>query len=87
MKYPPIDLEKEVPTLDEMFKRTVIVTAISSNHYLEAKAMINSVQRLMPNTRIVIYNLGLTLYQLQQVSLGLYMDNGHNLFLCICKNF
>ncbi|XP_033627247.1 uncharacterized protein LOC117290102 [Asterias rubens] len=58
-KYPQIDLEKEIPPLDEISKRTVIVTAISSNHYKEGKVMISTAQNVMPNTRIVVCDLGL----------------------------
>ena len=36
-----------------------IVSAISSNHFQEAKDMIASAQRFLPTTRIVVYDLGL----------------------------
>ena len=40
----------------EYFK---VVSAISSNHFEEAKDMIASAQRFLPTTRIVVYDLGL----------------------------
>ena len=40
----------------EYFK---VVSAISSNHFEEAKDMIASAQRFLQTARIVIYNLGL----------------------------
>ena len=36
-----------------------IVSAISSNHYEEAKDLIGSAQQFLPTTRIVMYDLGL----------------------------
>ena len=36
-----------------------VVSAVSSNHYQEAKDMIASAQRFLPTTRIVVYDLGL----------------------------
>ncbi|XP_033627697.1 uncharacterized protein LOC117290413 isoform X2 [Asterias rubens] len=67
-KYPQIDLEKEIPPLDEIFKRTVIVTAISSNHYKEGKVMISTAQNVMPNTRIVVCDLGLIPSEIRELS-------------------
>ena len=68
-KYPPIDLEKEIPPLDSIFKRTVIVTAVSSDHFMEVQRMIGMVQTVMPKTRIVVYSLGLSTEQVKTVSL------------------
>ena len=42
---------------NESFK---VVSAISSNHFEEAKGMIATAQRFLPTTRIVVYDLGLT---------------------------
>ncbi|XP_071790327.1 uncharacterized protein [Asterias amurensis] len=67
-KYPQIDLEKEIPPLDEIFKRTVIVTAMSSNHYKEGKVMISTAQNVMPNTRIVVCDLGLIPSEIRELS-------------------
>ncbi|XP_071793119.1 uncharacterized protein [Asterias amurensis] len=68
-KYPPIDLEKEVPPLDSIFKRTVIVTAVSSDHFMEVQRMIGMVQTVMPTTRIVAYSLGLSTEQVETMSI------------------
>lgn len=55
-----IDIErmdtKDVPAL---FKKLVIVTAISQNHLDEAKGMISSAQRHMPKNKIIVYDLGI----------------------------
>ena len=40
--------------------KLVVVSAISSNHMSEATEMIISVQRHMPNARLIMYSLGLT---------------------------
>ena len=48
--------EEERPWKKEYF---LIVSAISSNHYEEAKDMIGSAQHFLPTRRIVIYDLGL----------------------------
>ncbi|XP_072051308.1 uncharacterized protein [Amphiura filiformis] len=55
-----IDIEQHVPDLKVLFNRTVIVTATSQNHLGEAKGMIATAQRHMPNTKIIVYDLGLT---------------------------
>ena len=55
--------------IDIMVERLVIATGISSNHYQEAMAgMIGSVQRMMPKTKIIVYDLGLTVEQRDNVS-------------------
>ncbi|XP_038061725.1 uncharacterized protein LOC119732340 [Patiria miniata] len=51
----------------ELMNRTVIVNAISQNHLKESMGMIASVQEFLPNTRIVMYNLGLNTVGIQQV--------------------
>ena len=55
-----IDIDKHMPDINDLFKRTVIVTAFSENHLFEAKGMIASSQKHMPQNKIVIYDLGLT---------------------------
>ncbi|XP_072043389.1 uncharacterized protein [Amphiura filiformis] len=54
-----IDCDKEMPALDQLWERLVIVTAFSENHVLEAKGMIASIQKHMPGKRIVVYDLGI----------------------------
>ena len=54
--------------VDTMVKRLVVATGISSNHYQEAMAgLIGSVQRMMPKTKIIVYDLGLTAKQRDNV--------------------
>ena len=48
--------ENEHHQSKEYFK---VVSAISSNHFEQAKDMIASAQRFLPTTRIVVYDLGL----------------------------
>ena len=64
-----IDIEQHVPDLDELFNKTVIVTAASDNHFTELKGMIASAQREMPNTRIIVYDLGLLPWKVKKVRL------------------
>ncbi len=45
---------------DYLYCRLAVVTAISSNHFPEAQDMIYSVQRNIPNTKIYVYDLGLS---------------------------
>ena len=45
---------------DYFYCKVVVVSSMSSNHFSEAMGMIISVQKHMPNTRIIIYSLGLT---------------------------
>ena len=55
--------------VDILLERLVIATGISSNHYQEAMAgMIGSAQRMMPKTKIIVYDLGLTAEQRDNLS-------------------
>ena len=49
----------------------VAVTATSSNHFAESVDAVASVQKHMPNRRIIYYNLGLTEKQLRAVSIAM----------------
>lgn len=46
--------------VDVMYCRLVYATALSRSHYYEAQDMIASVQHHLPNTRLIVYDLGLT---------------------------
>jgi len=46
--------------VDVMYCRLVYATALSRSHYNEAQDMIASVQHHLPNTRLIVYDLGLT---------------------------
>ena len=46
--------------MDYFYCKLVVVSSISSNHMTEATEMIVSVQKHMPNTRLIMYSLGLT---------------------------
>ena len=52
-----LDLPSNV---SDLYKRLVVVTAYSSNHFEEGKGIIASVQKYMPQTKILLYDLGLT---------------------------
>ena len=43
-----------------MYRRLVVFTAFSSNHFKEALDMIGSVQKYLPYTKIIIYDIGLS---------------------------
>lgn len=48
-------------------ERLVVVSGINSNHFEEAKDLIGSVQRFLPTTRIVVYDLGLKAKQRKEL--------------------
>ena len=52
----------------DMYKRLVVVTSVSSNHFEESKDMIASIQKYLPQTKILFYDLGLTEAQRLKVS-------------------
>ena len=52
---------------DYMYCRLVIVTGFSSNHFQEVQAMIVSVQEHLPNTKLIVYNLGLNNEEISSV--------------------
>ncbi|XP_022092727.1 uncharacterized protein LOC110980399 [Acanthaster planci] len=54
-----IDVDRDTPDFDELFKHLVVVTAFSENHYKEAMGMIGSAQKAMPHTRIIVYDIGM----------------------------
>ena len=49
------DLSVELQLLNDL----VVVTGISSNHYAEALDMLGSVHHFLPNTSIILYDVGL----------------------------
>ena len=53
---------------DIMYCRLGYATALSSNHYDEAQDMIASVQYHLPNTMLIVYDLGLTEAQRKTIS-------------------
>ena len=53
--------------LDFFYCKLVVVTAISSNHYEEAQGMIASIQKFLPSTKLIVYNLGLSAEQKRKV--------------------
>lgn len=44
-------------------KQLVVVTGFSSKHYSTSLGMLTSVQRLLPGTRVIVYDLGLNVAQ------------------------
>ena len=48
--------------------RLVVITAFSNNHFCEAEDMIASVQANLPNTRLIVYDLGLSIGNKTQLS-------------------
>ena len=46
--------------LDFFYCKLVVVTALSSNHFDEAYDMIASVQKFLPSTKLIVYDLGLS---------------------------
>ena len=52
--------EDQIQNLVEGFvRRLVAVTAISDNHFDESQPMLSSVERCLPNNKIILYDLGL----------------------------
>ena len=54
--------------IDYLYCRLAVVAAISGNHFEEIKDMIRSVQLNIPNTKVFVYDLGLTGYQRKSLS-------------------
>ena len=50
---------EECTCIDYMYCRLVVMTGISSNHFEESLDMIASVQKFLPNTKLIVYDLGL----------------------------
>ena len=50
---------EECTCVDYMYCRLVVMTGISSNHFKESRDMIASVQKFLPNTKLIVYDLGL----------------------------
>ena len=53
--------------LDFFYCKLVVVTALSSNHYDEAQDMIASMQKFLPSTKLIVYDLGLSSKQKRQL--------------------
>jgi len=56
----PLDLPGNI---SDLYQRLVVVTAYSSNHFKEGIGMIASVQKHLPQTKILLYDIGLTAKQ------------------------
>ena len=52
-------------SLQELATSLVVVTGISDNHFEEAMDMIGSVHHFLPDTKIIVYDLGLSKSHLQ----------------------
>ena len=63
---PTVDAMYQAPddaltnTVDAMYQRLVVFTTFSSNHFKEAQDMIGSVQKYLPHTKIIVYDIGLS---------------------------
>lgn len=53
--------------LDLFYCKFVVVTATSSNHYTELQDMIGSVQKFLPSTNLIVYDIGMTEEQKNQL--------------------
>ena len=61
----PLDLPDNI---SDLYKRLVVVTAYSSNHFREGIGIIASVQKYLPQTKILLYDIGLTAKQRSKAS-------------------
>ena len=52
-------------SLQELATSLVVVTGISDNHFEEAMDMIGSVHHFLPDTKIILYDVGLSKSHLQ----------------------
>ena len=59
---------EECTCVDYMYCRLVVLTGISSNHFAESRDMIASVQKFLPNTKLIVYDLGLNDVERKNVS-------------------
>ena len=55
-------------SVEDMHRRLVYVSALSDNHFDEAKEMLRTVTECLPETTIIIYDLGLSRYIQQKLS-------------------
>ena len=60
-------------SVEDMYRRLVFVSALSDNHFEEAKEMLRTVTECLPETTIIIYDLGLSRYI--QNSISAYYKN------------
>ena len=54
-----IDIDQSVPDIDALYGQLVVVTAFSLNHMKEAMGMIATAQKIMPQVKIIVYDIGL----------------------------
>ena len=50
-----------------LYCKLVVVSAASKDHYAESQDMIDSVQKFLPNTKLIVYDLGLTRKQKEKL--------------------
>lgn len=54
-----IDVDVEMPDIDSLYEKLVVVTAFSQNHFKEALGIIGTSQHMMPDKKIIVYDLGI----------------------------
>ena len=57
-----------IKSVADLYAHLVIATAFSSNHFEEGKGMIGSVQRCLPDKKIIVYDLGLNWSQRRELN-------------------
>ena len=58
----------KLPSIADLHRQLVCVTAISDNHFREAQEFFTTVQHCLPDKKIIVYDLGLNLNNRRQVS-------------------
>ena len=61
-------------SVEDMYLRLTIFTAISSNHFIEAQDMLSSFSKCFPEKKIILFDLGLTEAQRTNLSQRSYLD-------------
>ena len=63
-----MNVSRAIKSVADLYARLVIATAFSGNHFEEGKGMIGSVQRCLPDKKIVVYDLGLNWSQRRELN-------------------
>lgn len=88
--------DTECECTDYMLCKIVVLTAFSSNHFIESKDFFGSIYKYIPDPKIIVYNLGLKADEIKELKsycslevrdfqFDLYPQHTKNLFLYAWK--
>ena len=71
---PPTIEDKRSPVISHMYDNLVCLTAITDSQFVAAKEMFSSIHLCLPDTKIIVYDLGLDYKNIEQLRYFTYVE-------------